>query len=178
MKNTIKANTIVIAILPVTFAPPGKIGIKPIKLLMKMKKNIVNKKGKYLSYLAPIDGFATSSRKKTIKGSTNDCNPVGACPTRRVYVFATDKKFSKKITSQFSFGGGCINDTVIQFNNKRLPFGGVGHSGYGAYHGKYSIDTFLHHKSMVHKGNWLDLPMRYAPYKNKLAGIRKMLRWL
>jgi aldehyde dehydrogenase (NAD+) len=95
-----------------------------------------------------------------------------------LYVFTTDKKFSKKITSQFSFGGGCINDTVIQFNNKRLPFGGVGHSGYGAYHGKYSIDTFLHHKSMVHKGNWLDLPMRYAPYKNKLAGIRKMLRWL
>jgi aldehyde dehydrogenase (NAD+) len=95
-----------------------------------------------------------------------------------LYVFTTDKKFRKKITSQFSFGGGCINDTVIQFNNKRLPFGGVGHSGYGAYHGKYSIDTFLHHKSMVHKGNWLDLPMRYAPYKNKLAGIRKMLRWM
>jgi len=95
-----------------------------------------------------------------------------------LYVFATDKKFSKKITSQFSFGGGCINDTVIQFNNKRLPFGGVGHSGYGAYHGKYSIDTFLHHKSLIHKGNWLDLPLRYAPYKNKLDGIRKMLRWL
>jgi aldehyde dehydrogenase (NAD+) len=95
-----------------------------------------------------------------------------------LYVFANDKSFSKKISTQFSFGGGCINDTVIQFNNKRLPFGGVGHSGYGAYHGKYSIDTFLHHKSMVRKANWLDLPMRYAPYKNKLAGIRKMLRWL
>jgi aldehyde dehydrogenase (NAD+) len=95
-----------------------------------------------------------------------------------LYVFATEEKFSKKITSQFSFGGGCINDTVIQFNNKRLPFGGVGHSGYGAYHGKYSIDTFLHQKSMVKKANWLDLPLRYAPYGNKLAGIRKMLRWL
>jgi aldehyde dehydrogenase (NAD+) len=95
-----------------------------------------------------------------------------------LYVFANDKSFSQKISTQFSFGGGCINDTVIQFNNKRLPFGGVGHSGYGAYHGKYSIDTFLHHKSMVRKANWLDLPMRYAPYKNKLAGIRKMLRWL
>ena len=95
-----------------------------------------------------------------------------------LYVFATDKRFSKKISTEFSFGGGCINDTVIQFNNKRLPFGGVGHSGYGAYHGKYSIDTFLHHKSIVVKGNWLDLPLRYAPYKNKLAGIRKMLRWL
>ena len=95
-----------------------------------------------------------------------------------LYVFANDITFSKKISTQFSFGGGCINDTVIQFNNKRLPFGGVGHSGYGAYHGKYSIDTFLHHKSMVRKANWLDLPLRYAPYKNKLAGIRKMLRWL
>jgi aldehyde dehydrogenase (NAD+) len=95
-----------------------------------------------------------------------------------LYVFANDKKFSKKVTKQFSFGGGCINDTIIQFNNKRLPFGGVGHSGYGAYHGKYSIDRFLHHKSMVHKGNWLDLPLRYAPYKNKLAWVQKLLRWL
>lgn len=95
-----------------------------------------------------------------------------------LYVFANDISFSKKISTQFSFGGGCINDTVIQFNNKRLPFGGVGHSGYGAYHGKYSIDTFLHHKSMVRKANWLDLPLRYAPYGNKLAGIRKMLRWM
>ena len=95
-----------------------------------------------------------------------------------LYVFADDNTFSKKISTQFSFGGGCINDTVIQFNNKRLPFGGVGHSGYGAYHGKYSIDTFLHHKSMVRKANWLDLPLRYAPYKNKLAGIRKLLRWM
>jgi aldehyde dehydrogenase (NAD+) len=95
-----------------------------------------------------------------------------------LYVFATDKRFSKKITTQFSFGGGCINDTVIQFNNKRLPFGGVGHSGYGAYHGKYSIDTFLHHKSMVRKANWLDLPLRYAPYTNKLAWIQKLFRWM
>lgn len=95
-----------------------------------------------------------------------------------LYVFATDEKFSKKMTTQFSFGGGCINDTVIQFNNKRLPFGGVGHSGYGAYHGKYSIDTFLHHKSMVKKANWLDLPLRYAPYANKLAGVKKLFRWL
>lgn len=95
-----------------------------------------------------------------------------------LYVFATNKKFSKKITSQFSFGGGCINDTVIQFNNKRLPFGGVGHSGYGAYHGKFSIDTFLHHKSMVRKANWLDLPLRYAPYKNKLVLVQKLLRWM
>ena len=95
-----------------------------------------------------------------------------------LYVFATDKKFNKKITTQFSYGGGCINDTVIQFNNKRLPFGGVGHSGYGAYHGKYSIDTFLHHKSMVVKGNWLDLPLRYAPYTNKLAWIQKLFRWM
>jgi aldehyde dehydrogenase (NAD+) len=95
-----------------------------------------------------------------------------------LYVFANDKKFSKKVTKQFSFGGGCINDTIIQFNNKRLPFGGVGHSGYGAYHGKFSIETFLHHKSMVHKGDWLDLPLRYAPYKNKLAWMQKLLRWL
>lgn len=95
-----------------------------------------------------------------------------------LYVFATDHKFSQQMTTQFSFGGGCINDTVSQFNNKRLPFGGVGHSGYGAYHGKYSVAIFMHHKSIVHKSNWLDLPLRYAPYKNKLVWVQKLLRWL
>jgi aldehyde dehydrogenase (NAD+) len=59
-----------------------------------------------------------------------------------------------------------------------LPFGGVGHSGIGAYHGKLSFDTFSHKKGIVKKGNWLDLPLRYAPYKNKLKLIRRLLGWL
>jgi aldehyde dehydrogenase (NAD+) len=95
-----------------------------------------------------------------------------------LYVFSTNSKFSNRIMQQFSFGGGCINDTMIQFINKRLPFGGVGNSGIGAYHGKLSFDIFSHKKAIVNKGNWLDLPLRYAPYKNKLATIKKFLNWL
>lgn len=94
-----------------------------------------------------------------------------------LYVFTENKKFSEKIISKYSFGGGCINDTVVHFSNKRLPFGGVGYSGIGAYHGKLSFDVFSHHKSIVKKGNWLDLPIRYAPYKDKLNAIKKILQW-
>ena len=95
-----------------------------------------------------------------------------------LYVFTENKSFSKKIIKKYSFGGGCINDTMIQFANKRLPFGGVGHSGIGAYHGILSFDTFSHKKSIIKKANWLDLPTRYAPYTGKLPSIKKMLKWL
>jgi len=94
------------------------------------------------------------------------------------YIFSENKSFSKKLITTYSFGGGCINDTVVHFSNKRLPFGGVGHSGIGAYHGKLSFDIFTHHKGVVKKGNWIDLPMRYAPYKDKLASIKRLLDWI
>ena len=95
-----------------------------------------------------------------------------------LYIFTENPTFSKQIIQKYSFGGGCINDTVVHFSNKRLPFGGVGHSGIGAYHGRLSFDTFSHKKSIVKKANWLDLPMRYAPYKDKLQTIKKLLKWL
>ena len=95
-----------------------------------------------------------------------------------LYVFTENKVFSKQIIQKYSFGGGCVNDTIIHILNNRLPFGGVGHSGIGAYHGKLSFDTFSHKKSMVKKANWLDLPMRYAPYNDKLQTIKKLLKWL
>ena len=93
------------------------------------------------------------------------------------YVFSTSSTFIKNCIQNYSFGGGCINDIAIHFANKRLPFGGVGHSGMGSYHGQRSFDTFSHQKAIVRKGNWLDIPIRYAPYKNKLAFIRKLLNW-
>lgn len=95
-----------------------------------------------------------------------------------LYVFTDNKKFAQKIIQDYSFGGGCINDTLVHFSNSRLPFGGIGHSGIGAYHGRLSFDTFSHKKGIVKKANWLDLPMRYAPYKDKLASIKKLLKWL
>jgi aldehyde dehydrogenase (NAD+) len=95
-----------------------------------------------------------------------------------LYIFSNDNPFAKKIIQNYSFGGGCINDTVVHFSNKRLPFGGVGHSGIGAYHGKLSFSTFTHYKAIVKKANWLDIPTRYAPYKGKLNSVKNLFRWL
>ena len=95
-----------------------------------------------------------------------------------LYVFTENHSFAETIINKFSFGGGCVNDTVIHFSNKRLPFGGVGHSGIGAYHGTLNFDTFSHKKAIVVKSNWLDLPMRYAPYGNKLSYVKRFLNWL
>ncbi|MFK5973178.1 MAG: aldehyde dehydrogenase [Flavobacteriaceae bacterium] len=81
-----------------------------------------------------------------------------------LYVFSNKKKFQDKILNTYSFGGGAINDTVIQITNKKLPYGGVGASGIGAYHGKMSFDIFSHRKAIIKKANWLDLPLRYPPY--------------
>ena len=92
------------------------------------------------------------------------------------YVFSNSRSFAKKLIKNYAFGGGVINDTVIHFSNSRLPFGGVGHSGMGAYHGRLSIDTFLHKKSVIKKANWLDIPVRYAPYKGKLKLIKFFLK--
>lgn len=94
-----------------------------------------------------------------------------------LYLFTQNHTFAEKILAQYSFGGGCINDTLVHFANKRLPFGGVGHSGIGAYHGKRSFDLFSHQKAIVKKANWLDIPVRYAPYKGKLGSLKKLLKW-
>jgi aldehyde dehydrogenase (NAD+) len=95
-----------------------------------------------------------------------------------LYVFSNNIKWAKEIVKKYSFGGGCINDTIIHFSNNRLPFGGVGHSGIGAYHGKLSFTTFSHKKAIIKKATWLDLPLRYAPYGNKLKKIKKILKRL
>lgn len=94
-----------------------------------------------------------------------------------LYLFTTNKSIEKKILSSISFGGGCINDTIIHLATSEMPFGGVGNSGIGGYHGKYSFYEFSHYKSILKKANWLDLPMRYAPYtKSKEKMIKIFLK--
>ena len=94
-----------------------------------------------------------------------------------LYLFTQSKKVQKLIQKNLSFGGGCINDTIIHLASSKLGFGGVGNSGMGAYHGKRSFDTFSHEKSIVKKYTWLDLPMRYMPYtKGKLKIIKMFLK--
>lgn len=92
------------------------------------------------------------------------------------YVFSNNKSFAERMITKYSFGGGVINDLLIHFGNHRLPFGGVGTSGMGAYHGKHGFDTFSHHKSIVKRKNWIDPPVRYAPYKGKLKLLKTLFR--
>lgn len=82
-----------------------------------------------------------------------------------LYIFTGRRSAAEKIVSRVSFGGGCINDTIVHLATSEMGFGGVGESGMGAYHGKEGFDTFTHYKSIVDKKTWLDLPMRYQPYR-------------
>ncbi|HAH62795.1 MAG TPA: aldehyde dehydrogenase family protein [Treponema sp.] len=81
-----------------------------------------------------------------------------------LYLFTSDRRTEKRVLETCSFGGGCINDTVIHIATSDMPFGGVGASGMGSYHGKKSFDTFTHYRSIVKKATWFDLPVRYRPY--------------
>ena len=81
-----------------------------------------------------------------------------------LYLFSREKSTQERFLRRASFGGGCINDTVIHLATSRMGFGGVGASGMGSYHGRDSFETFSHRKSIVKKSTLLDLPVRYAPY--------------
>ena len=85
-----------------------------------------------------------------------------------LYLFTSDKHHINRVNRELSYGGGCINDVVIHLATSSMGFGGVGESGMGSYHGKDGFDAFSHDKSIVDKKTWLDLPMRYRPYKSKL----------
>lgn len=93
------------------------------------------------------------------------------------YLFMNDRQIEEKCLNEISFGGGCINDTIIHLASNKLGFGGVGYSGMGQYHGKKSFDTFSHTRSVVKKFNWIDLPMRYYPFnKTKDKFIRMFMK--
>lgn len=81
-----------------------------------------------------------------------------------LYVFSADRKFQHFLIDKVRFGGGGINETVLQLGNMELPFGGVSYSGHGAYLGKYTFDTFTHYKSMVKRATWLEPSVRHAPF--------------
>lgn len=94
-----------------------------------------------------------------------------------LYIFSENKENIAKVTGSCSFGGGCINDTIMHLSNPNLPFGGVGNSGIGSYHGKKSFDTFTHYKSIFKQSSIFDVPFRYMPYTDKkLSIIKKILK--
>ena len=92
------------------------------------------------------------------------------------YVFTRDEDTAKHIINSISYGGGCINDVILQVSNHYMPFGGVGSSGVGSYHGKFGFDTFSHKKSIVWSKTMIDLPIRYAPFNQlKFRILKKIL---
>ena len=86
-----------------------------------------------------------------------------------LYLFTHDPDHERRALREVSFGGGCVNDVVVHLTNPHMPFGGVGESGMGAYHGKAGFLTFSHQKSILKKSTAVDLPVRYPPYAGKAA---------
>ena len=93
-----------------------------------------------------------------------------------LYIFTKNIKFGERFLHKYSFGGGAINDTVVHIINDRLPFGGVGNSGMGKYHGEATFKTFSHFRPYITKPLWIDLPLRYPPFEGKLKFLKKFLK--
>lgn len=92
-----------------------------------------------------------------------------------LYLFTNSKKVKDKVFNEISFGGGALNDTIMHFVNPNLPFGGVGNSGTGSYHGEYGFKAFSHQKSIIEKTNWFEPFVKYAPYTKLKLRLLKML---
>ncbi|MFZ4520692.1 MAG: aldehyde dehydrogenase [Bacteroidales bacterium] len=93
-----------------------------------------------------------------------------------LYYFSDSKAKQEEILRTTSSGGGCINEVLMHIANDRLPFGGVGNSGMGHYHGKFSFEVFSHSRSIMKKANFIDVPIRYAPYKNKISLVKMLIK--
>ncbi|QNJ98544.1 aldehyde dehydrogenase [Constantimarinum furrinae] len=93
------------------------------------------------------------------------------------YVFTEKSATKRKVLNELSFGGGAVNDTVMHITNIKLPFGGVGNSGIGSYHGEFGFKAFSHQKSIIDKPTWLELPLKYYPHsEGSLKWIRRLLK--
>ncbi|MGI9540884.1 MAG: aldehyde dehydrogenase [Flavobacteriaceae bacterium] len=118
--------------------------------------------------ILPVLGYTTENEIDSIL--TKLKNPLA------FYLFSTNRSFINTMILRYSFGGGVINDAIIHFTNDKLPFGGIGNSGMGAYHGKHSFEVFTHTKPVVKRSFWFDLPQRYAPYPKSLKALKFLLK--
>jgi aldehyde dehydrogenase (NAD+) len=91
------------------------------------------------------------------------------------YIFTGNKKQARKLFKELSFGGGAVNDTIMHITNSKLPFGGVGNSGIGSYHGKSGFDDFTHYKSIMNKATWFEPNLKYSPYKDKKLKLARKI---
>ena len=103
-------------------------------------------------------------------------SPPGPRPLA-LYIFTRDKATQRRVLGQLSFGGGCVNDTLLHVASHKMGFGGVGASGMGRYHGQASFVLFSHCKSILHQSTLVDMPVRYPPYsESKLSILRRIMR--
>jgi aldehyde dehydrogenase (NAD+) len=116
----------------------------------------------------PVFGFET--RAEALSIISRNPNPLA------FYVFTSSKEKENGWIEQVAFGGGCVNNTIWHLSNPHLPFGGTGNSGMGAYHGKYSFDTFTHRKSVMKTPSWFDPYFKYPPFKGKLKWLRFLIK--
>lgn len=93
-----------------------------------------------------------------------------------LYFFSKNNKKTQEVVTRLSFGGGCVNDTLVHLTNPKIPFGGVGESGMGRYHGEFSFSTFSHQKGIVKRSFLIDLALRYPPYLGKLKLIKRVMK--
>lgn len=93
-----------------------------------------------------------------------------------LYVFTKRASTRKLFEEQVRFGGGCINNTLVHLTNPELPFGGIGPSGSGRYHGRYSFEAFTHPKGIMRSATWLDVPIKYPPFKKKLKYVKMLIK--
>ena len=94
-----------------------------------------------------------------------------------LYIYADDAAVQEFYISRIRFGGCCINNGIIHLGNPHLPFGGVGYSGIGQYHGKFGFEAFTRPKSVLHSRSWFDVPVWYAPFKGKAALLKKIFKY-
>lgn len=118
--------------------------------------------------ILPIIGFRHDA--EVLQWIANNPYPLS------LYVYTEQKKVADFYIEQVRFGGGCINNGLIHLGNEELPFGGVGTSGIGQYHGEFGFRTFTRVKSVMKTPSWIDAPLWYPPYKNSVKWIRKLFR--
>lgn len=139
----------------------GKSDKKTLKIEPTILKCTYNSKAMEEEIFGPLFPIIEFDEMAEVKKYINS-NPKPLA----LYLFTNDRNVQKMVLRDVPFGGGCINDTIMHIASHSMPFGGVGNSGMGAYHGKYSFDTFSHYKSIIKKSNSIDMPMRYHPYKD------------
>jgi aldehyde dehydrogenase (NAD+) len=117
--------------------------------------------------ILPVLSFTTMDEAMAIV--QHNKNPLS------FYLFTKNKNTEAAWLRKITFGGGCINNTIWHFANKKMPFGGIGNSGIGSYHGKKTFDIFSHAKSVLKTGTWFDPAIKYPPFKGKLNLFKKMI---